>query len=107
MTHGDDNGLALPPAIAPIQVVVIPVAQHKEGVIEKAQEVKERLAKLFRTDIDISDNSPGWKFAQYEMKGVPRVWKSVQKISNRTSASLSAATTVKKPLFLWTSWKAR
>ena len=50
---------------------VIPVAQHKEGVIEKAQEVKERLAKLFRTDIDISDNSPGWKFAQYEMKGVP------------------------------------
>ena len=71
MTHGDDNGLALPPAIAPIQVVVIPVAQHKEGVIEKAQEVKERLAKLFRTDIDISDNSPGWKFAQYEMKGVP------------------------------------
>ena len=71
MTHGDDNGLALPPAIAPIQVVVIPVAQHKEGVIEKAQEVKERLAKLFLTDIDISDNSPGWKFAQYEMKGVP------------------------------------
>ena len=71
MTHGDDNGLVLPPAIAPIQVVVIPVAQHKEGVIEKAQEVKERLAKQFRTDIDISDNSPGWKFAQYEMKGVP------------------------------------
>ena len=71
MTHGDDNGLVLPPAIAPIQVVVIPVAQHKEGVIEKAQEVKERLAKQVRTDIDISDNSPGWKFAQYEMKGVP------------------------------------
>ena len=71
MTHGDDNGLALPPAIAPIQVVVIPVAQHKEGVIEKAQEVKEHLAKIFRTDIDNSDNSPGWKFAQYEMKGVP------------------------------------
>ena len=71
MVHGDDNGLVLPPAIAPIQVVVIPVAQHKEGVIEKAQEVKERLAKQFRTDIDISDNSPGWKFAQYEMKGVP------------------------------------
>ena len=71
MTHGDDNGLVLPPAIAPIQVIVIPVAQHKEGVIEKAQEVKERLSKQFRTDIDISDNSPGWKFAQYEMKGVP------------------------------------
>ena len=71
MTHGDDNGLVLPPAIAPIQVIVIPVAQHKEGVIEKAQEVKERLSKQFRTDIDISDNSPGWKFAQYEMKGIP------------------------------------
>ena len=71
MTHGDDNGLVLPPAISPIQVIVIPVAQHKEGVIEKAQEVKERLSKQFRTDIDISDNSPGWKFAQYEMKGVP------------------------------------
>ena len=71
MTHGDDNGLVLPPAIAPIQIMVIPVAQHKEGVIEKAQEVKERLAKQFRADIDISDNSPGWKFAQYEMKGVP------------------------------------
>ncbi len=71
MTHGDDNGLVLPPAIAPIQVVVIPIAQHKEGVIEKAQEIKERLSKQFRADIDISDNSPGWKFAQYEMKGVP------------------------------------
>ena len=71
MTHGDDNGLVLPPAIAPIQIMVIPVAQHKEGVIEKAQEVKERLAKQFRADINISDNSPGWKFAQYEMKGVP------------------------------------
>ncbi len=71
MTHGDDNGLVLPPAIAPIQIMVIPVAQHKEGIIEKAQEVKERLAKQFRADIDISDNSPGWKFAQYEMKGVP------------------------------------
>ncbi len=71
MTHGDDNGLVLPPAIAPIQVVVIPIAQHKEGVIQKAQEIKERLSKQFRADIDISDNSPGWKFAQYEMKGVP------------------------------------
>lgn len=71
MTHGDDNGLVLPPAIAPTQVVVIPVAQHKEGVLEKAEELKVRLAKQFRADIDVSDNSPGWKFAQYEMKGVP------------------------------------
>lgn len=71
MTHGDDNGLMLPPAVAPIQVVVLPVAQHKEGVIEKATELKNRLAKTFRMAIDTSDNSPGWKFAQYEMKGVP------------------------------------
>ena len=71
MTHGDDNGLVLPPAIAPIQVVVVPVAQHKPGVADKAMELKERLTARFRTSIDLSDNSPGWKFAQYEMKGVP------------------------------------
>ena len=70
MTHGDDNGLVLPPAIAPIQVMVIPIAQHKEGVIEKATELKERLSKICRAKIDTSDNTPGWKFAQYEMKGV-------------------------------------
>ncbi len=72
MTHGDDNGLILPPAIAPIQVVILPVAQHKPGVLEKANELKERLAKLgIRVKLDDSDNTPGWKFAQYEMKGVP------------------------------------
>ena len=71
MTHGDDNGLVLPPAIAPIQVMVIPVAQHKEGVIEKATEIKDRISQIARTKMDITDNSPGWKFAQYEMKGVP------------------------------------
>ncbi|MEG1993720.1 MAG: proline--tRNA ligase, partial [Oscillospiraceae bacterium] len=71
MTHGDDNGLVLPPAIAPIQVMVIPIAQHKEGVIEKATEIKERLSKICRAKIDTTDNTPGWKFAQYEMKGVP------------------------------------
>lgn len=72
MTHGDDNGLILPPKIAPIQVVIVPVAQHKEGVLEKANEVKERLeAKGIRVKLDASDNSTGWKFAQYEMKGVP------------------------------------
>ena len=72
MTHGDDNGLVLPPAVAPIQVVIIPVAQHKEGVLEKAGELKDRLAKLgLRVKLDDSENSPGWKFAEYEMKGVP------------------------------------
>jgi len=71
MTHGDDNGLVLPPAVAPIQVVVIPIAAHKEGVTEAAQSIADRLKGNFRVKLDDSDNSPGWKFAEYEMKGVP------------------------------------
>ena len=71
MTHGDDNGLVLPPAVAPIQVVVIPCAQHKPGVIEKATEVYEKISAYTRAKLDISDNSPGWKYSEYEMKGVP------------------------------------
>ncbi len=72
MAHGDDNGLILPPRIAPIQVVIIPVAQHKEGVLEKAKELKARLASLgIRVRLDDSDQSTGWKYSQYEMKGVP------------------------------------
>lgn len=72
MTHGDDNGLVLPPAVAPIQVIVIPIAQHKEGVLEKANELLETLkASGIRASIDDTDNSPGWKFSQAEMKGIP------------------------------------
>ena len=71
MTHGDDNGLVLPPAVAPVQVMVVPIAQHKPGVEEAAVALCDRLKKSFRADIDLSENSPGWKFAQYEMKGVP------------------------------------
>ncbi len=71
MTHGDDNGLVLPPAVAPIQAVIIPVAQHKPGVLEKAAELKAVLEKDFRVKVDDSENSPGWKYAEYEMKGVP------------------------------------
>ncbi len=71
MTHGDNNGLALPPAIAPIQVVVVPVAQHKPGVLEKARELTARLNGFCRAKLDESDNSAGWKYAEYEMKGVP------------------------------------
>ena len=72
MTHGDNNGLVLPPRIAPIQVIVVPVAQHKPGVIEKATELYEAVkAAGVRVRIDTSDNSLGWKCAQYEMKGVP------------------------------------
>ncbi|MCB2293202.1 proline--tRNA ligase [Clostridium algoriphilum] len=71
MVHGDDNGLVLPPAIAPIQLMIIPIAQHKEGVIEKATELKNMLSKLARVKIDTSDKMAGWKFSEYEMKGVP------------------------------------
>lgn len=72
MTHGDDNGLILPPAVAPIQAIVVPIAQHKEGVAERASELCSLLKKNgIRANIDLSDNTPGWKFAQYEMKGVP------------------------------------
>ena len=72
MVHGDDNGLVLPPKIAPIQVVIVPIAAHKGGVIEKAKELEAKLkAKGLRVKVDDSDNYPGWKFAEYEMKGVP------------------------------------
>lgn len=71
MVHGDDNGLVLPPRIAPTQLVVIPIAQHKAGVLEKAAELTQRLKAKFRVEFDDSDNSAGWKFAQHEMRGVP------------------------------------
>lgn len=71
MTHGDDNGLVLPPKVAPIQVAILPIAMHKEGVLDKAGELRDRLKKNYRVKLDDSDNSPGWKFSQYEMKGVP------------------------------------
>ncbi len=71
MTHGDDNGLVLPPAIAPIQAVIVPIASHKEGVVEKATEVCEILKSVCRVKLDNTDQTPGWKFAEYEMKGVP------------------------------------
>ena len=72
MTHGDDNGLVLPPRIAPIQAVVIPVAMHKPGVLPAAEQLLGVLKDAgLRAKIDVSDNSPGWKFAEYEMKGVP------------------------------------
>ena len=72
MTHGDNNGLNLPPRIAPVQAIVIPVASHKPGVLEKAEELKTRLKNAgVRVKIDTSDQSPGWKFAEHEMKGVP------------------------------------
>lgn len=72
MTHSDNNGLVLPPNIAPIQVAIVPVAMHKEGVVEKTTEIKsELLANKIRCIADFSDKTPGFKFAEYEMKGVP------------------------------------
>ena len=72
MTHGDDNGLVLPPAVAPVQVVIVPIAQHKEGVLDEAQKIYDKLKACgIRVKLDDSNNSPGWKFAEYEMKGVP------------------------------------
>ncbi len=72
MTHGDNNGLVLPPRIAPIQVVIIPVAQHKAGVLEANQALRDKLeAAGLRVKLDDTDQSAGWKFAEYEMKGVP------------------------------------
>ena len=71
MAHGDDDGLILPPAIAPVQVVIVPVAAHKPGVLEKCRELAENLSKVARVKLDDSDKQPGWKFAQWEMKGVP------------------------------------
>ena len=71
MVHGDDNGLVLPPRIAPTQVTVIPVAAHKPGVTEKAEEIYRTLSERFRTKLDLTDKSPGFKFAECEMRGVP------------------------------------
>ena len=72
MVHGDERGLKLPPAIAPIQVVIVPVAAHKEGVLEKAQALLARLKNAgIRVKLDDRDASPGWKFNEWEMKGVP------------------------------------
>ncbi|MCL2224395.1 MAG: proline--tRNA ligase [Defluviitaleaceae bacterium] len=71
MVHGDNNGLVLPPPVAPIQVIIVPVAAHKAGVCEKAEELRARLSKISRCKLDNSDKKPGWKFAEYEMKGVP------------------------------------
>ncbi len=71
MVHGDDSGLFLPPKVAPIQVGIVPIMMKKEGVVEKATELRDMLKDEFRVDIDLTDKSPGWKYSEYEMKGVP------------------------------------
>ncbi|MGI6123332.1 MAG: proline--tRNA ligase [Acetivibrionales bacterium] len=71
MVHGDDSGLVLPPRIAPTQLIIVPVQQQVEGVLDKAYELKERLSKVCRVKVDDSDKMPGWKFSEHEMRGVP------------------------------------
>ncbi|MDD6207589.1 MAG: proline--tRNA ligase [Clostridiales bacterium] len=71
MVHGDDSGLVLPPKIAPTQVAIIPIAQHKEGVLEKANALYEKLSKTYKVSLDDSDKKPGWKFSEQEMRGIP------------------------------------
>lgn len=71
MVHGDDSGLVLPPRIAPVQTAIIPIAAHKEGVLDKAYELRDRLSAGFKVKVDDSDKSPGWKFAEQEIKGIP------------------------------------
>ena len=97
MTHGDDNGLILPPAVAPIQVVIIPIAQHKEGVLEKAGALCAALRGKFRVKLDDSEQSTGWKFSQYEMKGVPvRLELGPRDIENGQCVLVSRVTGEKK-----------
>ncbi len=70
MVHGDNSGLVLPPKIAATQIMIIPIQQKKEGVLDKAYELKERLS-AFRAKVDDTDKSPGWKFSEQEMRGIP------------------------------------
>jgi len=71
MVHGDDSGLVLPPRIAPVQTMIIPIAQHKPGVLDKANELLETLKSNYRVKVDDSDKSPGWKFSEQEVRGIP------------------------------------
>ena len=72
MVHGDNSGLVLPPRIAPTQIMIIPIRQQQEGVLEKANEIKATLAKAgLRVKLDDSEKSPGWKFSEQEMRGIP------------------------------------
>ena len=71
MVHGDDSGLVLPPRIAPTQVCIIPIQQQKEGVLDKAYELRDILSSNFKVKVDATDKSPGWKFSEQEMRGIP------------------------------------
>ncbi|MBQ9513706.1 MAG: proline--tRNA ligase [Clostridia bacterium] len=102
MAHGDQRGLVLPPKIAPIQVIIIPVAAHKGGVLEKAKELEDELLKLgVRAETDTRDMSPGWKFNEWEMKGVPvRIEIGPRDIENNQAVIMRRDTLVKDTVSL-------
>lgn len=102
MTHGDDRGLVLPPRVAPIQVIIVPIAQHKPGVLNTANNIKRTLANLhYRVEIDDSENMPGWKFNQWEMKGVPvRIEVGPRDIENNECQVFRRDTLVKETIKL-------
>ena len=100
MVHGDNRGLVLPPRVAPTQVVIIPIAQHKEGVLDKVYELKKSLGDEIRIEIDDSENySPGWKFNEWEMKGVPiRIEVGPRDIENNQVVIFRRDTLEKQPV---------
>ena len=102
MAHGDQRGLVLPPKVAPIQVIIVPVAAHKGGVIEKAKELEASLIKLgIRAETDTRDMSPGWKFNEWEMKGVPvRIEIGPRDIENNKAVIVRRDTLVKQDISL-------
>lgn len=102
MAHGDKRGLVLPPKVAPIQAIIIPVAAHKGGVIEKCKEIENLLVKAgVRAETDVRDMSPGWKFNEWEMKGVPvRIEIGPRDIENGQAVVLRRDTLEKSPVAL-------
>lgn len=101
MVHGDDDGLVLPPRIAPTQIMVIPVAQHKEGVLETADALTARLKKHYRVQVDATEKSPGWKFSEQEIRGIPLRVEIGPKDIERIRLLLCVETRGKSILFPW------
>jgi prolyl-tRNA synthetase len=102
MVHGDDSGLVLPPRIAPIQTAIIPIAAHKEGVLDKAYELRDRLEKTFKVKVDDTDKSPGWKFAEQEIKGIPT---RIEIGPKDIEANQFVVIQERRSSYLWMSWR--
>lgn len=108
MTHGDDRGLMFPPRIAPVQLIILPIAQHKPGVLDKAYELKKMLSDAgIRVELDDSDQSAGWKFNQWEMKGVPVRLEIGRRTSKTIRLFLFAAIRTKNSSFPSTALQTR